>query len=79
MAAKEDMERAIERYISVCHSTTVMLEGYIIEAMGQSPSEDRPLLVYAAKTGQNGVITAGLSSYLSDNVQDALFFNQDEG
>lgn len=76
LAAKEVMERAIENYMSIAHGTTIMLEAYILQAMGQSAEEDRPLLNYTGKTGQNGVVTAGLGAYISDNIQDALFLNQ---
>lgn len=70
--AVREMEAAIEKLLSVTHGESLMLDGYILQAAGIG-LDGGTALTFRMKEEQSGVVSAGLHTYLSSNVDDALF------
>lgn len=75
---KAALETALEAHLSDEHDMPAMLTGYILQAVGNSAYDDRDLLCYTGKTGQSGVITLGLLSYIQANAEGVTFDAEDD-
>ena len=72
-AAKTELEGAIEKFMSIVHSDSVILTAYILQASGSSPVDDRDLMIFAGKENQSGLLSAGLREYMNTNVDNRLY------
>lgn len=75
--ATAELEIALEKLMAVTHHDSVVLTGYIVQAVGVSPNDDRDLLTYKGKEGQSGVLSQGLLQYINANV-DAMTWGGDD-
>lgn len=72
-AEKQAVEDALEALMSKDHDTNVVITGFIVQAVGVSATDDRDLILYTGKTGQSGIVTMGLLSYMNYNAEGVTF------
>jgi hypothetical protein len=70
---KAAVEKALEAHMADEHEMPIVLTGYILQAVGQSVHDERDLLCYFGLTGQSGVVTQGLLSYIDYNATGITF------
>ena len=77
-ATKKAIENAIEAHMAEEHDMSVMLTGYILQAMGSSAEDNRDLLLHCGLEGQSSIVSLGLLTYIDYNVNGLIFDSVDE-
>lgn len=73
LSAKAEMEKAIEKLMSLAHEQNIILTGFILQAEGMSATDDVKLLISSSMTDQSSVTSLGLLAILDRNVHIQAF------